>query len=206
MVAPGFPTVFYHGKHNYTGPRTLQELIKAPFELTEQLLLKPFHLIDTHEIDDEELYKQPMAGLMAYIMKHIYREDIQYIVQSRMKILKKLEEEGASDFVVLLINYLLNTGETKNPKAFVDTIRKDLSVGGKIMTAAEWFRNEGLVQGQAEGQYTMLLQLLQSKFGAVPTKYKKYLEQANSQQLMLWGKRMLSSPTLKALFEEKETI
>ena len=70
------------------------------------------------------------------------------------------------------------------------------------MTAAEWFMEQGREEGRDEGKYTMLLHLLKQKFGLVPLRYRKRIEQANGQQLLNWGERVLEVQNLEALFEE----
>jgi predicted transposase/invertase (TIGR01784 family) len=50
-----YPIIFYHGREPYYGSRSLSELIAAPPELVEEVLFKPFHLVDTHDISDLEL-------------------------------------------------------------------------------------------------------------------------------------------------------
>lgn len=61
-----YPIVFYHGKEPYTGCRSLSELIKGPDEIIQEVLFKPFHLIDTHEIEDETLRERRWAGVLTF--------------------------------------------------------------------------------------------------------------------------------------------
>jgi predicted transposase/invertase (TIGR01784 family) len=61
--------------------------------------------------------------------------------------------------------------------------------------------NFGYRKGQQNGQHTLLLCLLQHRFGLLPTHYQERLDKANENQLLLWGERLLDAKTLDDIFE-----
>ncbi len=92
--------------------------------------------------------------MMTLMMKHIHDRDILVFLKQIVDSLKHLEQADGTDFVVLLLNYCLNTGETLNIQEFVTTVQQGLSpqLGEKIMTIAEQLIEKGKVEGVAEGK------------------------------------------------------
>ena len=63
-------------------------------------------------------------------------------------------------------------------------------------------REEGREEGQRQGQTRLLLKLLQQRFGELPDGVADRLATAAPEQLEQWGERLLSAPTLEAIFQE----
>jgi len=61
---------------------------------------------------------------------------------------------------------------------------------------AERFRQEGLERGMQKGEALILLRLLQLKFGELPEKTRRHIDQADEQTLLQWSERVLSANTL----------
>jgi predicted transposase YdaD len=201
------PMVFYHGPGAYTGPLHIRSLIDGPSELIEQLL-GPFHLIDTHVLSDEALREQKWAGIMTFVMKHIYVRDIGVILQSLIERFQQLAREADSiEYKSTLLHYVLNVGDTAEPKVFLQAIEAGLSAseGEGTMTIASRLIDIGVQQGRQEGQQQerthFLLSLLERKFGVLPTWYHNRIQQASSEQLLNWGAKLLETDSLEALFE-----
>jgi len=196
-----YPLVFYHGKEPYTAPRSLTELIQAPPEIVQEVLFKPFHLVDTHDISDEELRQRHWAGILLYLMKHVYARDVWPYIQQLIEMLKVIEQEdGAVLYAKHLLNYWLIAAETKkDPKAFVKVIQQGLSasLGDELMSMAEQLVQQGMQQGES----TLLMRLLERKFKAVPKIYRQQVEQANTADLLKWGEKVLDSQAIEDVFE-----
>ncbi len=216
------PMVFYHGQGPYAGPRHIRSLIEGPSALVEQLL-GPFHLIDTHELADEALREQTWAGIMIFVMKHIWVRDLCVLSESLVALFRQLAcQPGSSEYKATLLNYLLNIGDTAEPEVFVQTIEVGLkaSKGESAMSVAsrlidigvergvqqgiEQGIDIGVQQGQRQERTHFLLSLLERKFGVIPNRYRTHIEKASSDQLLIWGARLLGANSLAALFEETE--
>ena len=204
-----YPMVFYHGKEPYTAPRSLAELIQASPEIVQQILFQPFHLVDTHDISDEELRQRHWAGILLYLMKHVYARDIWPYIQQFVEMLKVIEQEdGSVLYAKHLLNYWLIAAETKkDPKAFVKVIQQGLSasMGDELMSMAEQLVQQGIQQGiqqgMQQGESTLLMRLLERKFKAVPKIYRQRVEQANAVDLLRWGEKVLDSQAIEDVFE-----
>ena len=65
----------------------------------------------------------------------------------------------------------------------------------------EWEKElieKGIEQGEAE----MLLRQLERKFGEIPPECRQRIDDADSQQLLLWAERILSAETMDQVFTE----
>ncbi|MBP9729606.1 MAG: Rpn family recombination-promoting nuclease/putative transposase [Gammaproteobacteria bacterium] len=214
------PMVFYHGPGPYTGPRHIRSLIEGPSELVEQLL-GPLHLIDTHELSDETLREQKWAGIMTFVMKHIYMRDIAVLLKPLIAMLQQLAcESESTEYKSTLLHYLVNTGDTAEPEVFIQAIEEGLaaSKGEDTMTIASRLIDigvqkgvqkgiqqgvkQGIQQGQRRGEFYFLLSLLERKFGPLSAAYRDRVKQASSEQLLCWGAKLLEVHSLEALFAE----
>ncbi len=219
------PIVFYHGRDPYTGPRDIQSLIDAPSDLIERLF-DPFHLIDSHDLSDEALREQTWAGIMAFVLKHARARDCMLFIKPFIEMLKRLEQESRSTpYQITLINYLLAVGETSTAENFVDTLKEGVSAhtGENVMSIASQLMEKGrelerqayrsienqLIekgrelerQANQSRNSTILICMLESKFGTIPTKYREQINQASSDQLFNWVSKSLTINDISELFE-----
>ena len=77
-----------------------------------------------------------------------------------------------------------------------ELIEKGLQEG--IKQGIEKGRKQGIEEGEAE----VLLWQLERKFGEVPPEYRQRLENANSDQLLMWAERILTAESLADVFAE----
>ena len=195
-----FPLVFFHGKTPYDGPRTLSELIRGPAELVQEILTKPFYLIDTHDIEDEDLRHKKWVGILTFMFKHVFARDIWSFVEPMIELLKPIQtEKGAAVFTGCVLQYWLYASEIKatNPKAFVESVQQRLAlpIGDELMTMAEQLKQEGRQEGRQEGGGILLIHQLERKFKikTIPERYRQKIQQANSDRLLEWGDKIVDS-------------
>jgi flagellar biosynthesis/type III secretory pathway protein FliH len=62
-------------------------------------------------------------------------------------------------------------------------------------------RQEGLEQGRRQGEAELLLRLLRRKFSSVPRKIQTRLRDAQSEQLLEWGERLVTANSLEEVFQ-----
>jgi hypothetical protein len=63
-------------------------------------------------------------------------------------------------------------------------------------------REEGRAESRREGEVEILLRLLRLRFGTVPADVTTRVTTADPETLLLWSDRVLSAPTLDAVFAE----
>jgi hypothetical protein len=61
---------------------------------------------------------------------------------------------------------------------------------------------QGIQQGIQQGEATLLIRLLQRRFGNIPAHYLELIQQASSDLLLLWGERVLKAVTVEEIFQE----
>ena len=59
---------------------------------------------------------------------------------------------------------------------------------------------KGLKKGRKEGEITLLLRLLENRFGPLDEHIRPRLEAADTEQLLRWGERVLSADSLDEVF------
>ena len=148
--------ILYTGKRPYTYSTDIFELFGNNKELAKDILYKPYQLIDLQKIPDEEFKLQLWFGVMARIMKHIYKKDIIFYLRETISKLKDIETQGDTDYTYKIITYLFEAGEVIDQNEFIETITNGLSVDEeKIMTLAQIYRAEGeqagVIKGRLEG-------------------------------------------------------
>ena len=52
-------------------------------------------------------------------------------------------------------------------------------------------RQEGMQQGMQQGEVTMLLRLLESRFGDVSDKIRTHIQNTDTETLLIWSERLL---------------
>jgi flagellar biosynthesis/type III secretory pathway protein FliH len=60
---------------------------------------------------------------------------------------------------------------------------------------------EGLEQGRRQGEAELLMRQLRRKFGSVPRKIQTRLRNAQPEQLLDWGERLLTANSLEEVFQ-----
>ncbi len=74
----------------------------------------------------------------------------------------------------------------------------------EIMSSfAERFIQKGKQEGRQEGEATILLRLLQLKFGVVPEAVRRRIETAESDTLLAWSDRVLTATRIEQVIGEK---
>ena len=63
-------------------------------------------------------------------------------------------------------------------------------------------REEGRAEGRREGEVEILLRLLRLRFGTVPADVTTRVTTADPETLLRWSDRVLSAPTLEAVFAD----
>jgi predicted transposase YdaD len=63
-------------------------------------------------------------------------------------------------------------------------------------------RTAGREEGRREGEAEMLLRLLRVRFGSLPTEVTARVTTAAPETLLHWSERVLSAPTLEAVFAD----
>lgn len=205
-----FPLVFYHGDAPYSGPRKIADLIQAPKDLIESALFGAFHLVDTHEISDDELRQRRWAGIIQYALKHVNNRNSNRLVETIIELLQGIDGEVGADVYgsTLLLYWFKKAATCKDPKEFLDAVAEGLStrMGGEVMSMAkqwaEQHKQEGIQQGMQLGEAQLLTNILKARFHHVPAESLKKIEMADVDALNKWAINALSASSLSQVFQD----
>lgn len=148
------PLVFYHGQTIYSHGTNLFDLFGEFKELAASVLLKPFHLIDVNRIPDEKLKQQVWSGVLTFMQKHIYAEDLLKYIHDIVPLLKELMTAGEEEYIMSTIRYAMDAGNTDNIQGLVELTNKLSSELGsdEMPTISEQLKLQGKVEGKVEGR------------------------------------------------------
>lgn len=148
-----YPIVIYHGPKNYNYSTDLFDLFGDKKKMAQDILWKPYQLIDLSKIPDEKLKSSLRYGVAAYTMKHIYEKDFLPPLKVITNMLKPFEKHKEMGYICKIFSYIVEASEIKK-EDFIDTVTIGLSNLNevKIMTLAEQFRQEGRQEGLREGR------------------------------------------------------
>lgn len=190
------PLIFYTGKGLYSYSTDLFDLFGDQQDLARKLLLGTYPLVQLKDIPDEEIYHHKWVGLLELLMKHVHHRDTLILLEQAMVLLRPLlAKADADNYVVSMLHYLIDQGEVKSLPALFELIRTELpkNVENTIMTIAEQLRQQGIHQGEA----TVILELLEYRFGQISTHDRDRIRKADPNTLLQWGKKIFEAKTLK---------
>jgi len=201
-----FPLVFYHGEAPYSGPRKIADLIQAPTDLIESALFGAFHLVDTHEISDEELRQRKWAGIIQYCLKHVNNRNSNRLVETIIELLQGIDGEVGTDVYgsTLLLYWFKKAATCKDPKEFLDAVAEGLStrMGGEVMSMAEQWAERHKQEGIQLGEARLLTNILKARFHDLPAESLKKIEMADVEALNKWAINALSASSLSQVFQD----
>ncbi|MGR8820943.1 Rpn family recombination-promoting nuclease/putative transposase [Klebsiella variicola subsp. variicola] len=148
------PLLFSHGRGS-PWPWTLNwtELFASP-ETARKLYTGDFPLIDVGAIDDDEIMKHRRMALLELMLKHAQTRDLAELTEHLVTLL--IAGYTTDEQLVTLMNWMLQTGDTARPEAFLQELaRRSPQHEEILMTIAQRLeqkaREEGIQLGEQRG-------------------------------------------------------
>lgn len=142
-----YPLVLYTGENPYTYSTDLFELFGTHRQIAQEILCKPYQLIDLSRFSDEQLEEYYWFKAAALLTKHIHDNDLLPFFKRFLVQLKELEKQGELDYIYVSLTYIIEAGEVSSKQEFFNAIRSLESIDEeKIMTIAEQLKKEGYRQ------------------------------------------------------------
>lgn len=153
------PLVIYHGKDKWCISRTLGEMIKGygelPINVQRYMPNYEYLLYDISKYKDEEIKGEVQLRIMLTIFRDIFTKDNKDLIETILKSIEYLMEledkQSGIEYFETLMRYIFSsridlTKETANE--IIKKIENTYPEGSEvIMTLAERFREEGMVEG-----------------------------------------------------------
>ncbi len=149
-----YPIIFYMGRNHYHYSTDLFDLFGEDKELAQEILWKPYQLVDLTQLSDDHFHSFLWYGVLARTMKHIFEKDFLPTLKELVKDLKNLEDRGELSYIYTILSYIVNAGEVSRKEEFEEIIKTGLSEVDeeKVMTLAELYKQEGWQKGRQEGR------------------------------------------------------
>lgn len=152
------PLLFCHGRASpWTASMNWLDLFSDP-ESARQIYTHAFPLIDVGAVADDEIMQHRATALLELMLKHIYVRDLSELVDR----LVELWQAGYNtvEQKVTLLNWLMQTGDTSRPRAFLQELVCRLPEHKELfMTIAERLKLEGQAEGRMEGEQITRLEI-----------------------------------------------
>lgn len=174
-------------------------------------------LLCGNDIEDETLRQQHWAGVMCFVMKHIYERDFVPHIALLMKMLNEIllnqEVDSPVEHRKILLKYIVKAGNVSQLSDFINQVKihsTKPSVGEDIMNIEEAMkevgrkegRQEGRLEGRQEGFREVLINQLEHKFKIIPPFYLDRIEKADISTLLKLSNRILTAKTIEQIFAE----
>lgn len=144
------PLLFSHGRGS-PWPYTLNwtELFARP-GIARKLYTDDFPLIDVDAIDDDEIMKHRRMALLELMLKHAQTRDLAELTEHLVTLL--IAGYTTDEQLVTLMNWMLQTGDTASPEAFLQELaRRSPQHEEILMTIAQRLEQKGLEKGIEKG-------------------------------------------------------
>lgn len=208
-----FPVVFYHGKAKWRVSQKFSGLLDFGAglnELREYLPEFGYHLCDLSQFVDDELKGEAELQAAMRLLKYIFRAELHEQMEKafRLLMLESSPEATMSERVIVLINYVLQSGkatyqqvgrvlrrinEEKGAKIMDATLRKSLNKG--IKQGLE----QGLRQGSQQAALRITLRLIQKRLGGIESRMKTQVSALSVAKLEELGEALFDLETIADL-------
>ncbi len=221
-LPPVIAVVFHHGDAPWRGPRSLRDLIDVeglPPEFAAAVLAgQPafaFHLDDLAAQTEEEIMGRvtsvlaKLALLCMQFLRGAPADDAEAALRRWAQLVRALATAAdAQDAFLQLLHYIATISEI--PKSRVrqviteihpdadDTLMKTYGIAHR--EAVQEGLQQGLQQGLTLGESTLLLRLLEARFGPLTDDTVARVRAAPPADLERWALAVLTAPTLDAVF------
>ena len=218
-LPPVVPIVIYNGEAPWSSATEFSDLLSpAPSGMSPYLPRLRFLLIDVLRLPQDELERMESAVACLFRLESsagLARSAS--VIDDLSRLLDRQEHSVLRyDFKRWLCEILL---PRRLPGVSVPEVRMLEEVGSMLKEhtldwTAEWRmagreegrqegRKEGRKEGRQEGEATLLLRLLERKFGALDRRVLRRIRRAEAETLLEWGERLLTAKSLAEVFGDR---
>jgi hypothetical protein len=206
------PILICHAPGGWTGPVSMQELFEPPPDSIPGLARHVPHFTllveDLAHLGNEQLKRRALAAFpkLALWLLRDARDPTKLLADLTDWVdafRDALRAPHGMQAVIQLLSYLSWVCTREHYQQFRDKIRQQLpQTEQATMMYAEELIQQGRAEGRAEGRVDLLEQLVLQKFGELPPAYRERLASSTDEQLVRYGRRLLTAETLQDMFDE----
>jgi hypothetical protein len=209
MMPPLLPLVLYNGDSRWNAKTCLRKLIALP-EDSPIWRWQPdicYYLMDAGAFSDAEL--KARDGLPALLFRLEAAGDERELAGIVKDMRKWVDRHPESATIRSVLNEMLNAlvaSRTTTEASPTDFFKEDDMLETRVeQWKHEWLREgreEGRQEGRQEGEVTLLLRVLEHRFGPLPNWAAERVLAAESPQLEQWAVRALDATSLEDALAE----
>jgi len=228
-LPPVLPLVLYNGEREWTAPLDVAELVVAgPGGLARYRPQMRSLLLDEQRYAESEL--AGMRNLVAAVFRLEQSREPEQVLRVLAALGEWLREPGQAELRRSLLAWInevvVGRGGEDLRLPELDSLREARTMlGQRVKEWQEQFKKEGLQeglqkglqrglqqglqeglerglqQGLRRGEAQMLIRLLERKFGPLAEEVRQRVQEADAEQLLLWGERVLTAERLEEVFD-----
>lgn len=197
-LPPVYPLVLYHGQKRWTAPASFHDLVEPlPGALAPYVPQFRYALHDISPRSSVEIQGEVLTRLVQLALRHIYHDQPLERLRELLGLIKQvIEQPTALEILESLLRYYVQ-GTQSLDEQDIRALLQNTSTGEPLMqTFIDRYIEQGLQQGERRGEATILLRLLERKFGPPSEPIRERIIQADAETLLEWSDRLLVAHTL----------
>jgi len=149
-----------------------------------------------------EIKGEALTRLVQLALRHIYSNQPLERLRELLKLIEQvIEQPTALEVLESLLRYYVQ-GTQRLGEQDVRSLLQETHSGEPLMQTfidkyIEQGLQQGLQQGEKRGEATMLLRLIERKFGPPSERVRAQVSQADAETLLHWSERLLSAQSLE---------
>lgn len=220
-LPPVYPLVLYHGTRQWRVPASFHELVEPlPAALIPFVPQFRYALHDISARTNAEIKGEVLTRLVQLALRHIYSQDPTAPLRELLALIRQIADQTtATEILSTLLRYYVQAN-TRLDEETVRTLLKETPSGDAIMQTfidryieqgrqqgwqtgrqEGWQegREEGWQEGRQEGGASVLLRLIERKFGPPSESVRARIASADPETLLSWTDRILTADSLDAV-------
>ncbi|MEW6741741.1 MAG: Rpn family recombination-promoting nuclease/putative transposase [Planctomycetota bacterium] len=207
------PVVLAHDSREWKSPRRFGELFRVGGELTRSLapFLPEFRfLLDDLAAQGDQAIRQramtPLRKLTLLALKNMRGErDLLDLLGDWLDLLREASKntqgrEVLSELVCYTLEVRKRTDVTQVERFIAMNV--DKSISEPFVSIAYQLRAEGRNEGLVEGKRLLLVQLMTTRFGELPSDVLQRIQRGSHEELDRWARRILSVAAAADVFAD----
>ncbi len=211
-LPPVLPIVLYNGKAPWRAPLDVAELIAdCPEELAAYRPSMRYFLLEERAQDPDEL--AGMANLAAVVFRLEKCETPEEVRQAGAVLREWCDDLAHRESSLRIVRWVLHffkkrsggeqlteeLAEIRDCEAMLEERIKEWEKELVEKGVQEGIK-KGIAEGLEQGEAEVLIRLLDRKFGEIPPEYRQRIDDADSEQLLLWAERILTAESIGDVF------
>jgi len=212
-LPPIFPILLYSGDKKWNAATNLQDLLKDNTLFKSYMPSFQYFKIAENEYEKNQLLE--IGNIVSTLFLAETADEIDIVKSQLLNLFEKSEEKLAISLLLNWYEQLVVHGfrEKIDYESLEQVYREKQEVNVMLETALnkhgqrffvqgeEIGIRKGKAEGKAEGKYSMLISLLESKFGDLNSNQKACLKNLSDEQLMSLSKKLWTIQSVEELFD-----